>query len=253
MDLKGKRGIVFGVANEHSMAAGCLKAIIEQGGECAVTYQSEKSRPYVESFVNSMPIAELLPCDVQDESSIKEVFSWADRKWGNLDFIIHSIAFAPHEELYHAVIDSKQESFNMAIDISCHSLIRLSRLAAPLMKKSGSILTMSYYGAEKVIDHYRIMGPIKAALEATVRYLAAELGPKNIRVSAISPGPIATRAASGLEDFHELLSQAEKNSAMKRLVSVEEVGSLAAFLVSDGSSGMTGQTIYVDAGYHIMG
>ncbi|ODN41849.1 enoyl-ACP reductase FabI [Piscirickettsia litoralis] len=253
MNLKGKRGIVLGVANEHSMAAGCVEAIVRQGGECAVTYQNEKSRPYVESFINSLPVVELLPCDVQDRNSMQALFSWVEKKWGKLDFIIHSIAYAPHDELFNPVIESQQELFNTAMDISCHSLIHVARLAEPFMQSGGSILTMSYYGAEKVVGNYRIMGPVKAALEATVRYLAAELGPHGIRVSAVSPGPVATRAASGLESFQELLNQAEKKSAMKRLVTIEEVGSLAAFLVSDASSGMTGQTIYVDAGYHIIG
>lgn len=195
----------------------------------------------------------MLALDVEQPGQLEAVFDAIGARWGRLDFLLHSIAFAPKSDLHGRVVDSSREGFARAMDISCHSFARMARLAQPLMKEGGSLMTMSYVGAEEVISDYGLMGPVKAALEASVRYLAAELGPGGIRVNAVSPGPLATRAASGIPHFDALLAQAAQRAPMRRLVDIADVGALCAFLAGDGSSAMTGNTLYVDAGYHILG
>lgn len=247
------KGLVVGLANDLSIAWGCVQAFHAQGAELAITYQNEKTRTYIEPLAAQVNAPIFLPLDVTNEAQVNAVFADITQRWGKLDFVLHSIAFAPKADLQGRVIDSSAEGFKTAMDISCHSLIRLARHAEPLMKNGGSIVTMSYYGAEKVIDHYNLMGPVKAALEASVRYLARELGEQQIRVNAISPGPVKTRAASGLSHFDALMEKAAQNAPIRQLVSIEQVGEAAAFLVSDKAKNITGQTIYVDNGYNTVG
>lgn len=194
-----------------------------------------------------------LPLDITNESHLNDLFQAIESRWGKLDFLLHSIAFAPLQDLQNPLIDSSADGFKLAMDISCHSLVRLSKLAVPLMKDGGSIITMSYYGAQKAIESYNLMGPVKAALEASVRYLAKELGDKKIRVNAISPGPVMTRAASGLSHFDQLMEKAAENAPIRELVSIDQIGNMAAFLVSNKSANVTGQIIHVDNGYSIIG
>lgn len=247
------KGLVIGLANEQSIAWGCVQAFRAQGAELAITYQSDKAKPHVEPLAQAVAAPIFLPLDVTDETQMEAVFAAITQRWGKLDFLLHSIAFAPKADLQGRVIDCSTEGFKTAMDISCHSLIRLSKHAAPLMKDGGSILTMSYYGAEKVIDNYNLMGPVKAALEASVRYLARELGEKQIRINALSPGPVKTRAASGLSHFDALMEKAAQTAPIRQLVSIEQIGEAAAFLVSGNAKNITGQTIYVDNGYNTVG
>ncbi len=249
--LKGKRGLVVGVANEHSIAAGCAMALHAAGAEVAITYADDRARPYVAPVAARLDTPIFLPLDVEKDDEMEEVFAAIHREWGQLDFVIHSIAFCPKEDLHGPVSACSKAGFAQAMDISVHSLIRLTRLAVPMMPKGGTILTMSYYGAEKVVDNYNIMGPVKAALEGTVRYLAAELGPKQIRVNAISPGPLRTRAGSGIAHFDALIDAAQKRAPEQTLVTIEDVGHMAVGLVSDLSSKVTGNIAYVDGGYHV--
>lgn len=251
--LQGKKGLVVGIANEHSIAWGCGRAFREAGAELAITWFNDKARAYVEPLARQLDAAILLPLDVEQPGQLEAVFEAIGARWGRLDFLLHSIAFAPRSDLHGRVTDSSREGFLRAMDISCHSFARMARLAQPLMKDGGSLMTMSYIGAEEVIPDYGLMGPVKAALEASVRYLAAELGPDRIRVNAVSPGPLATRAASGIPGFDALLVQSAQRAPLRRLVEIGEVGALCAFLASDGASAMTGGTLYVDAGYHILG
>ncbi len=248
--LAGKRGLVVGIANEHSIAFGCAAKLRALGAELAVTYLDEKSRTYVEPLANQIQASMLLPLNVEQPGSVEAVFGRIRSEWGRLDFVTHSIAYAPRNDLHGRVTDCSLEGFQQAMRVSCYSFIEMARLAEPLMTNGGTLLTMSYYGAEKVVNHYNIMGPVKAALEATTRYLAVELGGKGIRVYAVSPGPLKTRAASGIADFDELVNAAVARSPSHRLVDIAEVGRVVAFLVSGGASGMTGDTIYVDAGLH---
>ncbi len=252
LSLEGKKGIVVGVANENSIAFGCAKALHEAGAEIAMTYQNEKARPYVEPLAKAVNARIFVPCNVVRQNELEQLFKAAEETWGKIDFVIHSIAWSPIDELHGRVVDSTPEGFSKAMDISCHSFIRMAKLAEPLMKEGGSMITMSYYGAEKVVDHYNMMGPIKAALESSVRYLAAELGEHNIRVNCVSPGPMMTRAASGIDHFDKLVESAETQSPLQRLGTTEEVGNMAAFLISPLSSAITGGVHYVDAGHHIM-
>ncbi|MFT6091027.1 enoyl-ACP reductase FabI [Sulfitobacter sp.] len=249
--LKGKRGLIVGIANEHSIAAGCGAALRAAGADLAVTYGHEKSLPYIEPVATALEAPIFLPLDVQVEGQMEAVFEEITQKWGQLDFVIHSIAYCPKEDLHGPVSECSKEGFAQAMDISVHSLIRMARFAAPLMTHGGSIVTMSYYGAEKVVDHYNIMGPVKSALEGTVRYLAAELGPKQIRVNAISPGPLQTRAGSGIDHFDELIEAARLRAPEQSLVSIKDVGHMAVGLVSDLSCKVTGNIAYVDGGYHV--
>jgi enoyl-[acyl-carrier protein] reductase I len=251
--LAGKKGLVLGIANEHSIAFGCAKAFRALGAELAITYVNEKTKTYVEPLARDLVAPIFLPCDVCLPGQLEAVFQTIGQTWGALDFALHSIAFAPKNDLHGRVVDSSREGFLMAMDVSCHSFIRMARLAEPLMRNGGALFAMSYYGAEKVIAHYNLMGPVKAALESTARYLAYELGPKGIRVHAISAGPIKTRAASGLDHFDDLLERAAKRAPARSLVSIEDVGAATAVLATDYAKLITGDTVYVDAGYHIVG
>ena len=251
--LAGKRGLIVGIANDKSIAYGCAKACRTAGAELALTYLNEKAKPYVEPLAQELGSEIFLPCDVREDGSLRTVFDTIQEKWGKLDFFIHSIAFAPKEDLHGRVVDTSREGFSSAMDISCHSFIRMARHAERLMTDGGSLLTVTFYGSEKVVENYNLMGPVKAALESSTRYMAAELGQKNIRVNALSPGPINTRAASGLDRFDELLEKAAERAPSHQLVSTEEVGKWAAFLASDDSKGSTGSIFYIDRGYNIVG
>jgi enoyl-[acyl-carrier protein] reductase I len=248
--LKGKRGLIVGVSNENSIAFGCAAKLRGFGAELALTYLNEKAKPFVQPLAEQIEASLLLPLDVEKPGQMESVFERLATEWGQLDFVIHSIAFAPRKDLHGRVVDCSLEGFLQAMHVSCYSFIEMARLAEPLMKQGGALLTMSYYGADKVVNHYNVMGPVKSALQATTRYLAAELGDKNIRVYAVSPGPLKTRAASGIAEFDELIDAAVKRSPAHRLVDIAEVGRVAAFLVGGAASGMTGDTIYVDAGLH---
>lgn len=250
--LEGKRGLIVGIANEHSIAAGCAKAFAQAGAKIALTYLNEKSKPYVLPVATTVNAEMILPLDVQDDDQLDAVFKEIESKWGSLDFILHSIAYCPQDDLHGRVTDCSREGFAQAMDISCHSFIRMARKAEPLMKNGGCLLTVSYYGAEKVVEHYNIMGPVKAALESSVRYLAAELGPAGIRVNALSPGPLQTRAASGIASFDQLINDARDRAPEHQLVTIDDVGNIATGLVSDLSKSVTGNITFVDAGYHIL-
>lgn len=251
--LANKKGLVVGIANEQSIAWGCARAFHGYGAQCAVTYLNDKARGYVAPLAERIEAPIIMPLDVTDPQQQDALFGAIAERWGRLDFILHSIAFAPKQDLQGRLVDSSAEGFMQAMDVSCHSLMRLARSAEPLMADGGSILTMSYYGAAKVVTHYNLMGPVKAALEASVRYMAAELGQQNIRVNALSPGPVQTRAASGLTDFDKLMEQAARSAPLHQLVTLEQIGEMAAFLVSDKATQITGQTLYVDAGFNIRG
>jgi enoyl-[acyl-carrier protein] reductase I len=250
--LKGKRGLVVGVANADSIAFGCAAKLRAFGADIALTYLNDKAKPYVEPLARQIDAAILAPLDVTRPGEMKALFERIGAQWGQLDFAIHSIAFAPREDLHGRVVDCSQAGFLQAMQVSCHSFLELARHAEPLMRDGGTLITMSYYGADKVVSNYNMMGPVKAALEASVRYLANELGEKGIRVFAVSPGPLRTRAASGIAHFDELIDMAVGRSPGRRLVDIAEVGRVVAFLAGGASSGMTGDVIYVDAGLHIM-
>lgn len=250
--LEGKRGLVIGIANEHSIAAGCAQAFVREGAELAVTYLNDKARPYVEPVARDLNASLFMPLDVTSDTQMDALFAAIAAKWGRLDFLLHSVAFCPQEDLHGGVVDCSREGFGAAMDISVHSFIRLARRARPLMKNGGCLLTVSYYGAEKVVDHYNVMGPVKAALEASVKYMAAELGPEGIRVNALSPGPLRTRAASGIAHFDALIDEARARAPQRRPVTLEDVGNMAAGLASDAARNVTGNISYVDAGYHVM-
>ncbi|MDC8758661.1 enoyl-ACP reductase FabI [Janthinobacterium fluminis] len=250
--LQGKKGLVVGIANEHSIAWGCARALRAAGAELAVTWLNDKARPHVEPLARQVQAAIALPLDVGSDEQMRALFDAIGAQWGQLDFLVHSIAFAPKQDLQGRVADSSAAGFAQAMDISCHSFLRMAKLAEPLMQQGGSLMTMSYLGAEEVIGDYGLMGPVKAALESSVRYLAAELGPAGIRVNAISPGPLATRAASGIAHFDRLLADAAQRAPLRRLVDIDDVGALCAFLAGDAARAITGGTLYVDAGYHIL-
>jgi enoyl-[acyl-carrier protein] reductase I len=253
MPLKGKKGLVVGIANEQSIAYGCAAALRRAGADIAVTYLNAKSEPYVRPLAERLDSPIIVPCDVREPGQLEAVFARIRDDWGRLDFLLHSIAFAPKEDLHARITDCSQTGFALAMDVSCHSFIRMARLAEPLMADGGCLLTVTFYGSEKVVEDYNLMGPVKAALEASVRYLAAELGPKRIRVHALSPGPLKTRAASGIDRFDELLERARSRTPEHRLVSIADVGNVAAFLVSDAAAALTGNIEYIDAGFHILG
>lgn len=253
LSLHGKKGLVVGIANDQSIAWGCASAFRDAGAELAVTWFNDRARPHVEPLARQVNAAIAQALDVEQSDQLEAVFDAISARWGCLDFLLHSIAFAPKSDLHGRVVDSSRDGFARAMDVSCHSFARMARLAEPLMKEGGSLMTMSYVGAEEVIPDYGVMGPVKAALEASVRYLAAELGPRGIRVNAVSPGPLATRAASGIPNFDALLAQAAQRAPLRRLVDIGEVGALCAFLAGDGARAITGNTLYVDAGYHILG
>ena len=251
MMLENRIGLVVGVANEQSIATGCARAFAREGATLALTYMNDRALPHVRPVAEDVGAAELMPLDLARPDQIDAVFETIARRWGRLDFLLHSVAFCPRDDLHGRVVDCSADGFAQAMDISCHSFLRLVRRAEPLMQDGGSLLTVSYYGAEKVVDNYNIMGPVKAALESVTREVAVELGPQGIRANVLSPGPIATRAASGIEGFDSLMQDAREHAAERRLVTIDEVGDVAAHLASDRSSGVTGTISYIDGGRHV--
>ncbi|MDP5240964.1 enoyl-ACP reductase FabI [Uliginosibacterium sp. 31-16] len=250
--LRGKLGLIVGVANDHSIAYGCAKAFRQGGADLAITYLNPKSESYVRPLAEQLGAQLILPLDVEKPGELEAVFEAIQKQWGRLDFLVHSIAFAPKEDLHGRVTDCSREGFSRAMDISCHSFMRMAKLAEPLMMQGGCLLTMSYHGADEVVANYGMMGPVKAALQSATRYVASELGPKGIRVHAISPGPLATRAASGIKNFDNLMQSAAERAPLHKLVDIDDVGALCAYLVSDGARSLTGGTIHVDGGYNII-
>ena len=250
--LKGAKALVCGIANQYSIAYGCAKAFHELGAELAITYVNEKTRGYTEPLAKELGAPIFMPLDVAEPGQLEAVFERIEKKWGQLDMVVHSLAFAPKQDLQGGLLDCSAEGFKQAMDISCHSFVRMARLAAPLMKKGGALFAMSYYGANKVVPNYNVMGPVKAALEACCRYLAYELGSKGIRVHAISPGPLKTRAASGLKDFDRLLTDAAERAPIGDLVDIMDVGFACAYLATPYARRLSGETLYVDGGVNIM-
>ena len=252
VSFEGRKGLITGIANESSIAWGCAKAFRSLGADLAVTYLNERARPHVEPLAQQLEAPIVMPLDVRAEGQLEAVFERIERQWGRLDFALHSIAFAPRDDLHGRVVDCSKAGFLAAMEVSCWSFIRMAKLAEPLMDKGGALFCMTYYGSQMVVENYNLMGPVKAALESATRYMAAELGPKGIRVHAVSPGPLKTRAASGIAEFDELLAKAQEKAPMQALVSVDDVGSAVAFLATDLAKLMTGETLYIDGGYHII-
>jgi enoyl-[acyl-carrier protein] reductase I len=250
--LEGKRGLIVGIANENSIAWGCAKAFRAFGAELAITYLNDKAKKYVEPLARDLEAPIVMPLDVNSPGQMEAVFERITKVWGKLDFVVHSIAFSPKDALQGRVVDVSQDGFLKTMDVSCWTFIRMAHLAEPLMRKGGTLFTMTYYGSQMVVKNYNIMGVAKAALECAVRYLAAELGPKGIRVHAISPGPLATRAASGIPEFDALLDKAKAKAPARSLVSIDDVGVATAFLAHDAARLITGETLYIDGGYHII-
>ncbi len=250
--LLGQKALVLGIANEHSIAFGCARAFRKLGAELAITYLNDKAKPYVEPLARELEAQIFLPLDVQQSGQLEAVFDRLRQTWGRLDIALHAIAFAPKQDLQGALLDCSAAGFGLAMDVSCHSFVRMARLAAPLMTEGGTLFAMTYYGSNKVVPTYSVMGPVKAALEACVRYLAYELGPKGIRVHAISPGPIKTRAAGGLKDFDLLLNEAAHRAPVGELVDIDDVGMATAYLATPYARRITGSTAFVDAGLNIM-
>lgn len=251
--MKGKRGLIMGVANDRSIAWGISEALAQAGAELAFTYQGEALQKRVEPLAKSVGSDFLLPCDVTDQASIDATFAEIEKKWGKIDFLVHAIAFSDKKELDGRYVDCTRENFLRTMDISVYSFTAVAQKAAPLMTEGGSMVTLTYYGAEQVMPHYNVMGVAKAALETSVKYLAEDLGKDNIRVNAISAGPIKTLAASGIGDFRFILKWNELNAPLRRNVTQEEVGKTALYLLSDLGSAMTGENLHVDAGYHVVG
>jgi enoyl-[acyl-carrier protein] reductase I len=250
--LAGKTALIVGVANEHSIAWGCAEAMHRAGAAIAMTYLNDRAKPHVEPLARRVDAPVFLPLEVRDAAQADALFDAIRARWGRLDILVHSIAFAPKEALQGRVVDCPREGFLAAMDVSCWSFLDMARRAEALMTDGGTMLTMSYLGANEVVENYGIMGPVKAALESAVRYVATELGPKGIRVHALSPGPLATRAASGIRDFDELMQRVATRAPARRLVTIEEVGAASVFLASDYGAAMTGETLYIDGGYHIL-
>jgi enoyl-[acyl-carrier protein] reductase I len=250
--LEGKKGLIVGIANDQSIAWGCAKAFRALGAELAVTYLNDKAKKFVEPLAQELEAPILLPLDVRTPGQMEAVFERLKQDWSELDFVIHSIAFSPKEALQGRVVDVGREGFLTTMEVSCWSFIRMAHLAEPLMPRGGTLFTMTYYGSQMVVENYNIMGVAKAALESAVRYMAAELGPKGIRVHAISPGPLQTRAASGIPEFDELLDKAKARAPARSLVSIDDVGVATAFLAHDAARLITGETLYIDGGYHII-
>ncbi len=250
--LQGRKALVVGIANEHSIAYGCAKAFAELGADVAVTYLNEKARPHVEPLARGLKAPIFLPLDVSVEGELEAVFDAIASQWSELDILVHSIAFAPKEDLQGGLLACSAAGFAKAMDVSCHSFVRMARLAAPLMKNGGTMMAMSYHGANKVVPTYSVMGPVKAALESSCRYLAYELGGKGIRVHAISPGPLKTRAAGGLKDFDLLLTEAAQRAPIGELVDIMDVGFTCAYLATPYARRLSGETLYVDGGVNIM-
>lgn len=253
VDLRAKRGLVVGIANERSIAAGCAEAFSRCGARLAATYLNDKALPHVAPVAERLGTEWLAPCDVRVPGELEALFDRVRSEWGGLDFLLHSIAFAPREDLHGRVVDCSAEGFALAMDVSCHSFLRMAKLAEPLMPDGGCMLCVTFYGSERVVEHYNLMGPVKAALESATRYVAAELGSQGIRAHAISPGPIATRAASGIDRFDALLERTVALAPTRTLVDIEDVGALAAFLVSDAGRRISGTVIPIDGGLHVLG
>lgn len=251
--LAGKKALVIGIANEESIAYGCAKAFREQGADLAVTYLNDKAERFVRPLAEKLGAEIVLPLDVQVNGQFAKLFDSIRQAWGRIDICLHSIAFCPREDLHARVVDTSREGFSAAMDISVHSFIRMVRQAEPLMPKGGTCMTVTFYGAEKVVENYNVMGPVKAALESVTRYMAAELGPRKISVHALSPGPLKTRAASGIADFDQMMAQAAERAPTHQLASIDDVGAYAAFLASREASNVTGGVHYIDGGYHIVG
>ena len=250
--LKGKKALVVGIANQNSIAYGCAKAFHELQADLAITYLNEKSKQYVEPLPTALDAPSFMPPDVSQPGQLELLFEEISRKWGRLNILVHSIAFAPKADLQGGLINCSAEGFAKAMDISCHSFIRMAKLAAPLMDQGGAMFAMSYHGANEVAPNYNVMGPVKAALESACRYLAYELGPQDIRVHAISPGPLKTRAASGAKDFNLLLNEAAQRAPLGELVDIMDVGFTCAFLATPYARRLTGSTVHVDGGLNIM-
>ncbi len=251
--LSGKKALIVGIANESSIAYGCAKMLKQAGADVAITYLNDKSKPYVDKIALPLNPSIYSKCDVTTDTDLDNVFAEIATKWGKIDIIVHSIAFAPKNDLQGSIVDCSKEGFLLAMDISCHSFLRMAKLAKPMMSDGGVMFAMSFYGAVKVVENYNLMGPVKAALESCVRYMSAELGPHKIRVIAISPGPVKTRAASGLDDFDKLIELALNKSPMHSLVDIFDVGAMVTYLSSDYAKHITGDTIYIDAGFHLIG
>jgi len=252
IDLAGKRGLVVGIANPHSIASGCASMFRAAGAELAVTYLNAKSEPYVRPVADTLQANIVLPCDVSQAGQLEAVFERIRKDWGKLDFLLHSIAFAPSGDLHGSLVDCSAAGFALAMDVSCHSFIRMARLALPLMTDGGSLITVSFYGAERAVEHYSLMGPVKAALESSVRYLAVDLASHGIHVHAISAGAIKTRAASGIDHFDALLDDVRSHTPAQHQVTIEEIGRIAVVLASDAGMTLTGSVIFADAGFHIV-
>ena len=253
LDLRGRKGLVIGVANEHSLAWSASQHYRCAGADLAITFLNEKARVHVEPLAREVDAAIVAACDVTQPGQLEAVFDRIQGQWGQLDFVLHAIAWARKEDLQGRLVDSSAAGFAESMQVSCHSLMRMAKLAVPLMGPGASITTLSYYGAEKVVDHYNVMGPVKAALEASVRYLAHELGPSGVRVNAISAGPVSTRAASGIVHFDELVEASGRLAPLRRKLEACEVGRVALFLASDYASAITGEIVHADAGLHIEG
>lgn len=250
--LSGRKALIVGVANDRSIAWGCAQAMRKAGAEIAMTYATDRAKPHVEPLAQQLGAEIFLPLEVRDPTQLDALFDAIGKRWGQLDVLVHSVAFAPKEALQGRVTDCPRDGFLTAMEVSCWSFLDLARRSEKLMKDGGTMLTMSYLGANEVVDNYGIMGPVKAALESCVRYVATELGPKGIRVHAVSPGPLATRAASGIRDFDELMERVSTRAPVRRLVTIEEVGAACVFLASPYGAAMTGETLYVDGGFHIL-
>ncbi len=251
--LAGKKALVVGIANEDSIAFGCARALRAQGAELAITFQNDKAESYVRPLAEKLGTDIVLPLDVREEGQFAQLFDSIRNYWNRVDICLHSIAFCPREDLHARVVDCSREGFLTAMDISVYSFVHMVRQAERLMPEGGACMTVSFLGSEKVVEHYNIMGPVKAALEAVTRYMAADLGPKGIRIHALSPGPLKTRAASGIGHFDELLNVAAAKAPTQQLVSIDDVGAYAAFLASDEAANVTGCVHYIDGGYHIVG
>jgi enoyl-[acyl-carrier protein] reductase I len=250
--LAGRKALIVGVANDRSIAWGCAQAMRKAGAEIAMTYATDRAKPHVEPLAQQLGAEIFLPLEVRDPAQLDELFDAIGKRWGELDVLVHAVAFAPKEALQGRVTDCPRDGFLTAMEVSCWSFLDLARRSERLMKDGGTMLTMSYLGANEVVENYGIMGPVKAALESCVRYVATELGPKGIRVHAVSPGPLATRAASGICDFDELMERVSTRAPVRRLVTIEEVGAACVFLASPYGAAMTGETLYIDGGFHIL-
>lgn len=251
--LKGKKALILGIANEHSIAYGCAKALKAQGADLAITYLNKKAEKWVRPLAEDLGAEIIAPLDVENDGQFTALFDQINQQWGRIDICLHSIAFCPMDDLHGRVTDCSRQGFTQAMDISVGSFIRLVRAAEPLMADGGTCMTVSFYGSEKVVENYNVMGPVKAALESVTKYIAAELGPKGISVHALSPGPLMTRAASGIAHFDDMMKDAADRAPTHQLASIEDVGAYAAFLASDASKNVTGGVHYIDGGYHIVG